>query len=60
MLDETTILNFRHLLEAHELCGQMLDAVNQYLAGKGRRIPACLPWVSLMQTIFSSVIVIGS
>ncbi len=36
--DETTILNFRHLLEAHELCGQMLDAVNVYLAGKGIRI----------------------
>ena len=38
VLDETTILNFRHLLEAHERCGQMLDAVNQYLAGKGIRI----------------------
>jgi transposase, IS5 family len=25
--DETTILNFRHLLEAHDLCGSMLDAV---------------------------------
>ena len=36
--DETTILNSRHLLEAHELCGQMLDAVNLYLAGKGIRI----------------------
>ena len=35
VLDETTILNFRHLLEAHELCGQMLDAVNLYLASKG-------------------------
>jgi IS5 family transposase len=29
--DETTILNFRHLLEEHELCGQMLDTVNLYL-----------------------------
>lgn len=36
--DETTILNFRHLLEAHELCGQVLDAVNLYLASKGIRI----------------------
>jgi transposase, IS5 family len=36
--DETTILNFRHLLEEHELCGQMLDTVNLYLAGKGIRI----------------------
>jgi IS5 family transposase len=36
--DETTILNFRHLLEEHDLCGQMLDAVNLYLASKGIRI----------------------
>lgn len=33
--DETTILNFRHLLEEHDLCGQMLDAVNLYLASRG-------------------------
>jgi IS5 family transposase len=36
--DETTILNFRHLLEEHELCGQMLDAVNIYLESRGIRI----------------------
>ena len=36
--DETTILNFRHLLEKHELCGQMLDVVNLYLESKGIRI----------------------
>jgi len=24
--DETTLLNFRHLLEAHDLCGQILDS----------------------------------
>jgi transposase, IS5 family len=36
--DETTILNFRHLLEAHDLCGEMLDAVNHYLEGRGIRI----------------------
>jgi IS5 family transposase len=36
--DETTILNFRHLLEEHSLCGQMLDAVNRYLEGRGIRI----------------------
>ncbi len=35
---ETTILNFRHLLEAHDLCGQMLDVANHYLASKGLRI----------------------
>jgi IS5 family transposase len=26
--DETTILNFRHLLEAHDLCGKVLDVVS--------------------------------
>ena len=36
--DETTILRFRHLLELHELCGQILDAVNLYLESKGIRI----------------------
>lgn len=36
--DETTILRFRHILEQHELCGQMLDAVNLYLESKGIRI----------------------
>ena len=36
--DETTILNFRHLLEEHKLCGEMLDTVNRYLESKGIRI----------------------
>jgi IS5 family transposase len=36
--DETTILNFRHLLEEHQLCGQMLDEVNLYLESSGIRI----------------------
>ncbi len=36
--DETTILNFRHLLERHDLCGAMLDAVNHYLESRGIRI----------------------
>ena len=36
--DETTVLNFRHLLEEHDLGGQMLDAVNLYLASRGIRI----------------------
>jgi IS5 family transposase len=36
--DETTILNFRHLLEEHGLGGQMLDAVNLYLGSRGIRI----------------------
>jgi IS5 family transposase len=36
--DETTILNFRHLLEQHQLCGEMLDMVNHYLDSRGIRI----------------------
>jgi IS5 family transposase len=36
--DETTILNFRHLLEQHDLCGRIFDAVNLYLDRKGIRI----------------------
>jgi len=35
---ETTILNFRHLLEAHDLCGRILDAVSLYLDSKGIRL----------------------
>jgi IS5 family transposase len=33
--DETTILRFRHLLEAHQLAEPMLDAVNTVLAEAG-------------------------
>ena len=36
--DETTILNFRHLLEAHDLGGAMLEVVNHYLERRGLRI----------------------
>jgi IS5 family transposase len=36
--DETTILRFRHLLEKHDLGGQMLDTVNAHLESKGIRI----------------------
>lgn len=36
--DETTILNFRHLLEAHDLCGEIFDVVNRYLDRNGIRI----------------------
>jgi len=31
--DETTILQFRHLLEKRDLGGAMLDTVNRYLEG---------------------------
>jgi IS5 family transposase len=34
--DETTILNFRHLLEKHQLTQAVFDKMNQYLAQKGR------------------------
>jgi IS5 family transposase len=36
--DETTILQFRHLLEKHDLGGAMLDTVNRYLESRGIRI----------------------
>ncbi|MFZ1138559.1 MAG: IS5 family transposase [Candidatus Sulfotelmatobacter sp.] len=36
--DESTILQFRHLLEKHELGGAMLNTVNQYLERQGIRI----------------------
>ena len=34
--DETTILNFRRLLERHDLAGVLLETVNRYLAKGGR------------------------
>ena len=36
--DETTILNFRHLLDKHDLSSKIFDAVNHYLDRKGIRI----------------------
>jgi IS5 family transposase len=33
--DETTILNFRHLLERHDLSGRILEVVNALLIDKG-------------------------
>jgi IS5 family transposase len=36
--EETTILRFRHLLEEHDLGGEMLDEANRHLADKGIRI----------------------
>jgi len=36
--DETTILRFRHLLEEHDLGGEMLVTVNKYLDARGIRI----------------------
>jgi IS5 family transposase len=37
-LGETTIVNFRHLLEEHQFCGQMLDTVDLYLKSSDIRI----------------------
>ncbi|MGS0541138.1 IS5 family transposase [Xanthomonas oryzae pv. oryzicola] len=33
--DETTILNFRHLLERHGLAPKLLEVVNRHIQGKG-------------------------
>ena len=33
--DETTILNFRHLLEEHNLGEKLLNKINRYLEKKG-------------------------
>ena len=37
--DETTILNFRRLLEKHELAGGMLEVINGYLGERGLSLP---------------------
>lgn len=36
--DETTILNFRHLLERHSLCSEVFELFNQHLIEAGLRI----------------------
>jgi len=36
--DECTILQFRHLLEKHDLGEAMLQTVNEYLESRGIRI----------------------
>ena len=36
--DETTILNFRHLLERHNLAQALFDRVNGYLASRGLKV----------------------
>ena len=36
--DETTILNFRHLLERHQLGEGLLAAITQQLAAQGLRL----------------------
>jgi len=38
VLDETTILNFRHLLERHELGERLFQAVGDYLQAQGLRV----------------------
>jgi transposase, IS5 family len=36
--DETTILNFRHLLERHKLGQALFDCINQHLASRGLKV----------------------
>jgi len=48
--DETTILRFRHLLEQHDLCGQMLMTVNRDLETKGIRIRPAPSWTRRLFT----------
>jgi IS5 family transposase len=36
--DETTILNFRHLLERHDLGKLLFDRVNEHLASRGLKV----------------------
>lgn len=36
--DETTILNFRHLLERHNLGKALFERVNKYLASRGLKV----------------------
>ena len=36
--DETTILNFRHLLERHKLGQVLFERVNQHLASRGLKV----------------------
>ena len=36
--DETTILNFRHLLEEHELGDSLFEEINSHLASQGLRL----------------------
>src|SRR4051812_34380459 len=36
--DETTILNFRHLLERHDLGKPLFDRVNEHLASRGLKV----------------------
>jgi IS5 family transposase len=38
--DETTILNFRHLLEEHQIAEQIFESVNQSLSKKGMMLKA--------------------
>ena len=40
ILDESTILHFRHLLERHQLGEALLETINAHLAGQGLRLQA--------------------
>ena len=36
--DETTVCKFRHLLEAHNLGGQLFNLINEYLEENGLKV----------------------
>ena len=43
--DETTILNFRRLLETHDLARELFERVNAHLARKGQSLRAGRSWM---------------
>ena len=43
--DETTVCKFRHLLEEHQLGGEMLETVNLHLQAKGCGSPPARSWM---------------
>jgi IS5 family transposase len=48
--DETTILNFRHLLEEHQIAEQILESVNQSLSEKGVMLRRGRSWMRRSST----------
>lgn len=53
--DETTILNFRRLLEKHELAGGILQIINGYLLDRGQTFSIMLNFSRVPEFRFFSV-----
>ncbi|MFN9692722.1 MAG: transposase [Synechococcaceae cyanobacterium] len=53
--DETTILNFRHLLEEHRIAEQILEGVNQMLSKRGVMLREGTPTVRKVVTSVRTV-----